>query len=204
MHLGSTREPAPQARLMRLARQVEARVPCEQAEVQSPVLSTRTGAGQLLLVGRLPHVSCTSSLLTSGRPESWLHKRGSCGLRVGLRPGCHANKPRCNRPSYPLWHKDGRRQLLLVGRLRVPHVSCSLLTSGRPESWLHKRGSCGLRVGLRPGCHADKPGCNRPSYPQGWTPAAPSAAGTSRSTPSRTPCVIAVGQVSQFYYSAEV
>ena len=38
-------EPAPQARLMRLARRVEPRVPCECAEVQSTVLSTRTGAG---------------------------------------------------------------------------------------------------------------------------------------------------------------
>ena len=35
----------PQARPMRLARRVEARVPCEQAEVQSTVLSTRMDAG---------------------------------------------------------------------------------------------------------------------------------------------------------------
>ena len=42
---------------MRLARRVEARVPCEQATVQSTVQSTRTGRPQLLLVGRPP--TCT-------------------------------------------------------------------------------------------------------------------------------------------------
>ena len=98
--------------------------------------------------------------------------------------------------------KDGRPQLLLVGRL--PHALCRRLTLGRPESRLHKQGSCGLCIGLRPGCHADTPRCNRPSNPQGRTPATPAAAGshgTSRSTPSRTSCtclninLIAVGQV---------
>ena len=84
-------------------------------------------------------------------------------------------------------HKDGRPQLLLVGRL--PHALCRRLTLGRPESRLHRQGSCGLCVGLRPGCHADKPRCSRPSNPQGRTPAAPSAACTSRSRSTRTPKV---------------
>jgi hypothetical protein len=77
-------------------------------------------------------------------------------------------------------HKDGRPQLLLVGRL--PHALCRRLTLGRPRagSRLHRQGSCGLCIGLRPGCHADKPRCNRPSNPQGRTPAAPAG----RSTPT--------------------
>ena len=45
---------------------------------------------------------------------------------------------------------------------------------------LAERGSCGLRVGLRPGCHANTPRCNRPSNPQGWAPAAAALVGRLR------------------------
>ena len=111
-----------------------------------------------------------------GRPESRLHMQGPCGLRVGLRPRCRADKPRCNRPSNP----QGRTPAAPAG----PHAPCRRLIVGRPESRLHwhMQGSCGLRIGLKPGCRGNKPRCNRPSNPQGRPPAAP--AGRSTVTPT--------------------
>ena len=131
----------------------------------------KDGRPQLLLVGRLPHALCRR--LALGRPESRLHMQGSCGLRVGLRPRCRANTPRCSRPSKP----QGRTPAAPAGVVgRLPHALGRRLTLGRPESRLHMQGSCGLRVGLRPRCRANKPRCSRPSNPQGRTPAAPVAA----------------------------
>ena len=118
-----------------------------------------------------PLLDGRKSVPSTPRINMHLHASPSLGV-TGYPRLCEVMRTSRGAIDRPI-HKDGRRQLLLVGRL--PHVSCSLLTSGRPESRLHKRGSCGLRVGLRPGCHVNKPRCNlnRPSYPQGRALAAP-------------------------------
>jgi hypothetical protein len=68
--------------------------------VQSTVQSTRTGARQLLLVGRLPHLSCRMLHLGSD-PRAGYTRKAHAACASGLSPGCHANAPRCNRPSNP-------------------------------------------------------------------------------------------------------
>ncbi len=105
------------------------------------------------------------------------------------------------RGNHDHWHKSGPgstrrgpipRTVTVTVQVAGSSLSSRLWVmppgpSGEPAAsharptWQHCHCGFKLRVGLRPGCHANNPRCNQPSNPQGVgrTPAAPAAAGTN-------------------------
>ena len=65
------------------------------------------------------------------------HTQGRCGLRVGLRPGCRANKPPCNRLSNP--QGRGARSSCWCVDPQLYYGGCSPCVDPRPghdHQWL--------------------------------------------------------------------
>jgi hypothetical protein len=118
--MGLTREPAPHARLMRLAREVGARVPCERATVQSdrPIRKRRPAA--VTPGGSTPtsaHVECAPWALTRERAT---HARLMRLARRGWGPGAMRMSHGAIRPSNPQ-----RRPAAVTARWVDPH--CELM-----------------------------------------------------------------------------